>query len=56
MHRESESILRNLASDVRQRIFHLRRKGGRAAEEKYLSRVLKTLRLAMKGGDEHGIR
>lgn len=56
MHRDSESILRNLASDVRQRIFRLRRRGGHEAEAEYLGSVLKALRLAMKGGDEHGVR
>ena len=52
MHGDSESILRNLVGDVRQRVFRLERKGGRGAERAYLRGVLKTLGLVLKGGEE----
>lgn len=56
MRRDSESILRSLVGDIRQRIFRLERKGGHDAETAYLRGVLKTLGIALKGGDEHGVR
>lgn len=52
MHRESESILRNLVGDVRQRVFRLERAGGHGAEAAYLRSILKALGLVLKGGDE----
>lgn len=51
MHRESEPILRNLVGDVRQRVFRLERAGGHGTEITYLRKVLKTLGLALRGGD-----
>lgn len=46
-----KSILRNLIGDVRQRVFRLERAGGQGAEVAYLRKVLKTLELALRGGD-----
>ena len=52
MRGDSESILRNLVGDVRQRVFRLERAGGHGAEVAYLKGVLETLGLALKGGEE----
>ena len=52
MHRESETVLRNLVGAIRQRVFRLERAGGHDAEAAYLRGVLKTLGLALRGGEE----
>ena len=52
MHKESESILRNLDGAIRQRVFRLERKGGHSPEAAYLRSVLKTLGFVLRGGDE----
>lgn len=52
MHRESETILRNLVGAIRQRVFRLERAGGHGAEAAYLRGVLKALGLVLRGGDK----